>query len=168
MINLRMTNMSGYITDCQHACMSVLHYYNKNTLENQLIRNDDECLSFQHAGCRSRQISVNSKPVWSPLLVPDTVRSYLNNKPGSQGEEKYLASQFQSRKVRGIIVIIFPQFWQLINKRTDMKGLESNILFMTYLQQPNVLLPGSSSSQEKQAFKHTGLWVEQSRSKPQQ
>lgn len=73
--------MSGYIIDCQHAYMSVLHYYDKNTLGNQLIRNDDERLSFQHAGCRSRQISVNSKPVWSTLLVPDTVRSYLNNKP---------------------------------------------------------------------------------------
>lgn len=85
MINPRMTNMTGYIIDCPHAYMSILHYYDKIHQEINSYQSGDECLSSQHAGSRSGQISVNSKPVWSTLLVPDqqgyTMRSYLSNKP---------------------------------------------------------------------------------------
>lgn len=161
--------MTGYIIDCQHAYMSILFYYDKIHQKINSYQSGDECLSSQHAGSRSGQISANSKAVWTTLLVPDqqgyTMRPYLSNKPDHKEKRGIWLLSFNLVHQEGSV---HWQLWQLINKRTDKKGLESNILFMTYLQQPKVLILGSSSSQEKQAFKNTGLWVEQSRSKQQQ
>lgn len=174
MINPRMTNMTGYIIDCPHAYMSILHYHDKIHQEINSYQSGDECLSSQHAESRSGQISVNSKPGWSTLLVPDqqgyTMKSYLSNKPDHKEKSGIWLLSFNLVHQEGSVHHRdnIPSALAANKQKTDKKGLESNVLFMTYLQEPNVLLLGSSSSQEKQAFQNTGLWAEQSRSKQQQ